>query len=291
MSRLEDRVALVTGAAQGIGAGVSRVLAENGATVVLTDISEAVEATAKGISDGGHKAESYRMDVTDVVEVERVVGEVLARHGRIDILVNNAGIYPRRRLVDMPEEFLMNMFDINVFGIFRCTKAILPSMMERRYGKIINMSSVTGPMVGSPAGGQTAYASSKSAVHGFTVGLALEVAQYGINVNSIMPGYVHSPSAFGTRGAVGGKDAETAMREFGLRIPMLRQGTSEDIGNVALFLASDESSYLTGTYIVVDGGNVLQEEFLGPYEPRQSPRPSPCRRPSSRTRSRPWRSR
>ena len=268
MSRLEDRVALVTGAAQGIGAGVSRVLAEHGATVILTDISDALKATAKEITDTGGKAESYKMDVTDTGEVNRVVEEVLGGHGKIDILVNNAGIYPRRKLVEMPEEFLMKMFEINVFGVFRCTKAVLPSMMERRYGKIINMSSVTGPMVGSPAGGQTAYASSKSAVHGFTVGLALEVAQYGINVNSIMPGYVHSPSAFGTRGAAEGMDAEEAMREFGLRIPMLRQGSPEDVGNAVLFLASDESSYLTGIYIVVDGGNILQEEFLGPYEPK-----------------------
>lgn len=268
MNRLEDRVAIVTGAAQGIGAGVSRVLAEHGATVILTDISDAVKETAKEITDKGWKAESYRMDVTDAEEVNRVVEEVLGGHGKIDILVNNAGIYPRRNLVEMPEEFLHKMFEINVFGIFRCTKAVLPSMMERRYGKIINMSSVTGPMVGSPAGGQTAYASSKSAVHGFTVGLALEVAQYGINVNSIMPGYVHSPSAFGTRGASEGMDAEKAMREFGLKIPMLRQGTPEDVGNAVLFLASDESSYLTGIYIVVDGGNILQEEFLGPYEPK-----------------------
>ena len=174
MSRLKDRVAIVTGAAQGIGAGVSRVLAEHGATVILTDVSEAVKATAEEIADRGNKAESFRMDVTDTGEVNSVVEEVLGSHGKIDILVNNAGIYPRRKLVEMSEEFLMKMFDINVFGIFRCTKAVLPSMMERRYGKIINMSSVTGPMVGSPAGGQTAYASSKSAVHGFTVGLALE---------------------------------------------------------------------------------------------------------------------
>ena len=268
MNRLVDKVAIVTGAAQGIGAGVSRVLAEHGATVILTDISDAVKETADEITDRGYKAESYRMDVTDTGEVNRVVEEVLGSHGKIDILVNNAGIYHRRMLVEMPEEFLMKMFEINVFGIFRCAKAVLPSMMERRYGKIINMSSVTGPMVGSPAGGQTAYASSKSAVHGFTVGLALEVAQYGINVNSIMPGYVHSPSAFGTRGAAEGRDAEEAMREFGLRIPMLRQGSPEDVGNAVLFLASDESSYLTGIYIVVDGGNILQEEFLGPYEPK-----------------------
>jgi len=268
MSRLEETVVIVTGAAQGIGAGISRVLAGQGARVVLTDISEKVEATAEEIHEDGFHAESFLMDVTNVEQVESVVKGVLDRHGRVDVLVNNAGIYPRKRLVEMPEEFLMKMFDINVFGMFRCARAVLPSMMERRYGKIVNISSVTGPMVGSPAGGQTAYASTKSAVHGFTVGLALEVAQYGINVNSVMPGYIYSPSAYGTRGAGGAEDADEAMRAFGLRIPMCRQGTPEDVGNAVLFLASDESSYITGTYIVVDGGNILQEEFLGPYEPK-----------------------
>lgn len=268
MSRLEEKVAIVTGAAQGIGAGISRVLASQGAKVMLTDISNKVKAMAEEIRKEGFQAESFSMDVTNVEQVESVVKGVIERHGKVDVLVNNAGIYPRKRLVEMPEEFLLKMFDVNVFGMFRCARAVLPSMMERRYGKIVNISSVTGPMVGSPAGGQTAYASTKSAVQGFTVGLALEVAQYGINVNSVMPGYIYSPSAFGTRGAGSTEDADEAMSEFGLRIPMCRQGTPEDVGNAVLFLASDESSYITGTYIVVDGGNILQEEFLGPYEPR-----------------------
>jgi NAD(P)-dependent dehydrogenase (short-subunit alcohol dehydrogenase family) len=268
VNRLKDRIALVTGARQGIGTGVSRVLARHGATVVLTDIHPGVRETAEGIRGGGHRVASHRMDVTSGDEVESVVNGVLSEHGRVDILVNNAGIYPRRRLVEMDDGFLERMFDINVFGMFRCARAVLPGMMERRYGKIVNMSSVTGPMVGSPAGGQTAYGATKAAVVGFTKALALEVAQHGINVNCVMPGYIHSPSAISLRGATDSDDSEEAMREFGLRIPVGRQGTPEEVGNLVLFLASDESNYLTGSEIVIDGGNILQEEYLGPYRPK-----------------------
>jgi hypothetical protein len=267
VDRLRGRIALVTGARQGIGAGVSWVLARHGATVVLTDVHSGVEETAEEIRGEGYRTVYHRMDVTRSDEVERVVNWVLEEHGRVDILVNNAGIYPRRRLVEMDDVFLEHLFDINVFGMFRCSRAVLPGMMENRYGKIVNMSSVTGPMVGSPAGGQTAYGATKAAVVGFTKALALEVAQHGINVNCILPGYIHSPSAVGLRGAADGADSE-AMREFGLKIPVGRQGTPEEVGNLVLFLASDESSYLTGSEIVIDGGNILQEEYLGPYRPK-----------------------
>ena len=266
--RLDGRVAVVTGAMQGIGAGISRVLARNGATVVLTDVSPKVGDTARGIIAEGFKAEHIVMDVTDPSQVAEVMTAIERRHGRVDILVNNAGIYPRRRLVEMDEEFLHRMFEINVFGMFRCSKAVLPGMMARKYGKIINMSSVTGPMVGAPSGGQTAYGSTKAAVIGFTKALALETAQSGVNVNCILPGYIHSPGAYGLRGSSGDADAEVKMREFGYKIPVGRQGSPEDVGNLVLFLASDESSYLTGSEIVIDGGNILQEEYLGPYKPR-----------------------
>jgi NAD(P)-dependent dehydrogenase (short-subunit alcohol dehydrogenase family) len=268
VKRLEGKVAVVTGSAQGIGAGIARVLSSHGAMVCLADIQESVEQTAETIRATGGKANAYRMDVTKAADVEQAFAKMVKDHGRVDILVNNAGIYPRRKLLEMDEEFLHRLFEINVFGMFRCAKAVLPGMMERRYGKIVSMSSVTGPMVGTPAGGQTAYGSSKAAVIGFTKALALETAQYMINVNCILPGYVYSPSAFGIRGSTGGADAETAMREFGRKIPMCRQGSPEDVGNLVLFLASDESSYLTGSEIVIDGGNILQEEFLGPYSPK-----------------------
>jgi len=268
MSRLEGKVAVVTGAMQGIGEGISTILARHGAHVVLTDISNKVSETADRIREGGGSASSKIMDVTSPDQVAEVFEEVITEHGRVDILVNNAGIYPRKKLTEMDETYMHLMFNINVFGTFRCSKAVLPSMMERRYGKIINMSSVTGPMVGAPGGGQTAYGATKAAVVGFTKALALETAQYGINVNTILPGYVHSPSAFTLRGSTKNEDAEKAMREFGYKIPMGRQGSPEDIGNLVLFLASDESSYLTGSEIVIDGGNILQEEYLGPYKPK-----------------------
>lgn len=268
MKRLNGKVAVVTGAAQGIGAGIAKVLAAQGATVCLTDIQDTVEQTAESLQKIGGKTHEYMMDVTKAKDVEQVFSRILNDHSRVDVLVNNAGVYPRRKLVEMDEEFLHRLFEINVFGMFRCAKAVLPGMMDRRYGKIINLSSVTGPLVGTPAGGQTAYGSSKAAVIGFTKSLALETAQYMINVNCILPGYIHSPSAFGIRGSKDSKDVETAMQEFGKKIPMCRQGSPEDVGNLVLFLASDESSYLTGSEIVIDGGNILQEEYLGPYKPK-----------------------
>jgi NAD(P)-dependent dehydrogenase (short-subunit alcohol dehydrogenase family) len=268
VKRLEGKIAVVTGSAQGIGAGIARILARHGAAVCLADIQESVDTTAESILVEGGKASAYRIDVTKAESVEAAFTKIAKDHRRVDILVNNAGIYPRRKLVEMDEEFLHHLFEINVFGMFRCSKAVLPGMMEQRYGKIVNMSSVTGPMVGTPAGGQTAYGSSKAAIIGFTKALALETAQYMINVNCILPGYVYSPSAFGIRGGAGGADADAAMREFGRKIPMCRQGSPEDVGNLVLFLASDEASYLTGSEIVIDGGNILQEEYLGPYSPR-----------------------
>lgn len=266
--RLENKIAVVTGAMQGIGAGISTVLASHGAHVVLTDISPNVSQTAENLLKKGYKASSKVMDVTDPDQVKNVFAEIQAEHGQVDILVNNAGVYPRKKLDEMDEEFMYMLFDINVFGMFRCSKAVLPGMKERRYGKIINMSSVTGPMVGAPVGGQTAYGSTKAAVIGFTKALALEVAQHGINVNTILPGYIHSPSVLRLRGSQDKKDAEEKMREFGYKVPMTRQGTPTDIGNLVLFLVSDESNYLTGSEIVIDGGNILQEEYLGPYKPK-----------------------
>ncbi len=266
---LDGKLAIVTGAMQGIGAGISRVLAEHGATVVLTDISPRVNKTAKSIQEYGGKAFSKLMDVSDGEQVSNVIKRIQEDRGPIEILVNNAGIYPRRKLIDMDEDFLKKMFDVNIFGMFRCSKAVLPSMMEKCKGKIINMSSVTGPLVGAPSGGQTAYASTKAAVIGFTKALALEVAQYHINVNCVLPGYIFSPSAFELRGSKSEEKSIEKMREFGYKIPFGYQGSPEDVGNLVSFLASDLSDYLTGSEIVIDGGNILQEEYLGPYKPEK----------------------
>jgi NAD(P)-dependent dehydrogenase (short-subunit alcohol dehydrogenase family) len=263
MGKLAGKVALVTGAGQGIGAGIANVLARHDADVVLTDISPSVAKTARQISEGGLHATAYQMDVTKTEQVENVVKQVIDKFGRTDILVNNAGIYPRCELLHMSDDFLQKMFDVNVFGMFRCTRAVAPIMMKQRYGKIVNLSSVTGPLVADPTGGQTAYASTKAAVWGFTTALALELAQYGINVNCVCPGHIDTE---------GGRDQtsdpnfpDRSLEELGRTIPMCRVGTVEEVGDLVAFLASDESSYLTGTHLIIDGGNVIQETYRGPY--------------------------
>jgi NAD(P)-dependent dehydrogenase (short-subunit alcohol dehydrogenase family) len=267
MSRLADKVAIVTGACCGIGAGIANVLANNGARVVLTDLSDAVDVTAQRLTKAGLKAIGLKMDVTSREQVDDAVERTLREFGTIDILVNNAGIYPRCELTSMSDQFLHKMFDVNVFGMFRCTRAVLPTMMKQKHGRIVNMSSVTGPIVGDPTGGQTAYASTKAAVWGFTVALALEVAQYGINVNCVCPGHIDTPGGRDQTSEPGFPDK--TMEELGHTIPVCRVGQPEEVGDLVAFLVSDESKYLTGTHIVIDGGNILQETYRGPYEPKQ----------------------
>ncbi len=161
MKRLEERIAIVTGACRGIGLGIAKVLARHGAYVVLTDVTDRVEDSVEAIRKAGFNAIALKMDVTKMDDVDETVQKVLGKFGKIDILVNSAGIYPRKDLVDMSDEFVHMNFDINVFGMFRCARAVLPSMMKKRYGKIVNMSSTTGPIVADPAGGWTAYAATK----------------------------------------------------------------------------------------------------------------------------------
>ena len=265
MNKLTNKVAIVTGAWRGIGAGIAQVLAREGAKVILTDLSEAVQETAQEISNAGHSAIAFKMNVSDTDQVNRVVQEAWTKFGRVDILVNNAGIYPRCNLIDMSDVFLRTMFDVNVYGMFRCARAVLPIMMKQRYGKMVNMSSVTGPFVADPTGRQTAYAASKAAVLGFTTALALEVAQYGVNVNCICPGHIDTPGGREQTSEPGYPDKD--VERLGSTIPMCRLGTPEEVGELVAFLASDESKYLTGRHIVIDGGNIIQETYRGPYTP------------------------
>ena len=265
--KLGDRVALVTGAARGIGAGISRILAENGANVILTDLSDEVEQTAAAIQRQGYAAQSYTMDVTNSHQVNQIVSDAIKKYRKIDILVNNAGIYPRCNLTEMSDEFLQKMFDVNVFGMFRCTRAILPSMLQKKYGKVLNMSSVTGPFVADASGGQTAYAATKSAVWGFTTALALETAQYGINVNCICPGHIDTPGGQ-EQARTDSEFPDRTLADLGGTVPQGRMGTPEEVGKLALFLVSDDAGYITGTHVVIDGGNMIQETYRGPYTPK-----------------------
>lgn len=256
MGLLKDRVAIVTGAARGNGAGIALAMAREGAAVCLWDITPEVEKTARGIRDSGFLARASRVDVTDVRQVTQAVQAAIHRFSRVDILVNNAGIYPSIPFLEVSDEIRDQCWDVNVKGTWNCTKAVLPFMIQRQNGKIINISSVTGPLVSAP--GFTPYAMTKGAVSAMTRSLALETAPWGIQVNAILPGSIDTPGLRQLARARG-EDPDQAMIAAGNAIPMGRVGSGEDIGRAAVFLASDYASYVTGAELVVDGGNVIQE--------------------------------
>jgi len=255
---LKDRVAIITGAARGLGEGIAKAIAREGANTVLfsrdTLRLQEHEQRIKGL---GQKAMSFKVDVSDANQVNKAVQEVLDQFGKVDILVNNAGISVHMPFVDIPDEVRDNVIAVNILGVWNCTKAVIPSMIKQKYGKIINMSSVTGPKVSSKE--MTIYSASKGAVSGFTKALALEVAEHNINVNAICPGSFDTPLVRSQAGRRGWASEDEYIREFGKEMPMGRLGTIEEVGDLAVFLASENSRYITGTDIVIDGGNIIQE--------------------------------
>jgi len=254
-ARLEERVAIVTGAAAGIGAAIARAFCGEGARVVVADRdSEAAEATAKEI---GHAAIAMRLDVTKEDQVRAVVADTLARFDRIDILVNNAGIMRKAYVKDMAEELWDAVVDVNLKATFLCSKGVLPAMIEARRGRIINIASIAAK-VGEPTA--SAYSAAKFGVIGFTRSLALEVAQYDILVNAICPGPI--PTALGQQGwregaQIEGVDLDRIMARVGSRSPLRRLGSVEQVAKMALFIASDDCDFTTGSAFNVDGGIVM----------------------------------
>lgn len=247
MVDLSGKVAVVTGAAQGIGREIALSLAENGAKVIVTDVTDQVFDVLKEIDALGREGLAIKCDVTDPAEGKDVVGEVLDKYGKVDIVVNNAGIYPARAFTEMTEEEWDRVLRINLRGTFHCTKAALPTMIKQRYGKIINISSIAGSVVGFQ--NLVHYSASKAGIVGFTRSLALEVAQYGININAVAPGTIETP---------GTKTDEIVYEQTRKTIPLNRWGLPKDVANLVVFLASDDSSFITGQCIVVDGGYTLQ---------------------------------
>lgn len=246
--RLAGKTAIVTGGSQGIGRAIAKRLAELGATVVICGRrQEVLEQVAADIRSAGGSALPLVCDVTSNDDVEALVHATLAETGRIDILVNNAGINRDTLLMRMSEDDWDTVLDVNLKGMYRCTKAVLRPMLKQRSGRIINISSVVG-LTGNP--GQANYAAAKAAVLGFTKSVAREVASRGITVNTVVPGYIDTDM---TR-ALSEDQRERLLKQ----IPLERMGTPEDIAHAVAFLASDEAGYITGQSLIVDGGLVMQ---------------------------------
>lgn len=232
--RLQDRICIVTGAAQGIGAATVAKLAAEGATVVACD-RRAQEVPGAALA--------LAVDVTDRAAVDAMVAEVVARFGRVDVLVNNAGITKDARLVKMTIEQFDAVIDVNLRGVFHCTQAVAPLMLERGAGVILNASSVVG-IYGNY--GQTNYAASKFGVIGFTKTWARELGPKGVRVNAVAPGFIETPILQTIPDKV-----LDHMRE---QVPLKRLGRPEEIAAVYAFLASDDASYVNGAVIEVSGG-------------------------------------
>jgi 3-oxoacyl-[acyl-carrier protein] reductase len=241
---LNDRVAIVTGAGQGIGQGVALKLAASGAHVVACDLNEqSALQTAGQVESMGSKALGLRTNVADRTDVLHLVETTMAEFGRIDILVNNAGIARSATLIRLTEQAWDDVMDVNLKGVFHTTQAVAQHMIAAEYGKIVNISSIYGR---TGTVGDSNYATSKAGIIGFTKSIARELARYNINVNAILPGMIDTPLLRG----IPDKYLQPMVKE----IPLRRVGTPEDIGSVTAFLVSDEASYITGAAIEVTGG-------------------------------------
>ncbi len=253
--RLDGRAAIITGAAGGIGGAIAKAFIADGARVLIADRDLAAgEAQAKALGDA---AVAFEVDVTQRAAVQAMAQEALARFGRIDILVNNAGIIRKAFVRDMSEETWDAVMDVNLKATFLCSQAVLPTMIDARRGRIINIASIAGK-VGEPTA--SAYSAAKWGVLGFTRSLALEVAPYDILVNAICPGPI--PTALGQQGwrdgaEVQGVGLDQVMARVNSRSPLGRLGTVEQVARMALFVASDDCDFTTGAAFNVDGGIVM----------------------------------
>jgi 2-deoxy-D-gluconate 3-dehydrogenase len=254
---LSGKTAIVTGGAVGIGLGISKRLAEAGANVVIADINaDNAEKAKQELLALGYKVDAIKTDVSNEAEAEAMVQKAVSAFGGLDILVNNAGIYPNILFMNMTTADFERVIDVNLKGVFLCAKKAADQMVsQRRGGKIVNITSIDALHPSTP--GLAHYDASKHGVWGFTKNIALELSQHKIWVNAVAPGGIATPGVQSVSKAPAGVDMSKMLEGFLAKIPMHRMGEPDDIGKVVLFLASDMSSYMTGTQIVVDGGFLL----------------------------------
>ena len=247
MAKLAGKVAVVTGGTRGIGLGICRQLASEGARVAVIGTSDrSVTPAVETLSGEGFDVKGYALNVADVAATETIFKAIVADFSTIDILVNNAGITRDGLMMRMKEEAWDDVIDINLKGAFNCSKAVMRTMMKARSGKIVNMASVVGQTGNA---GQVNYSASKAGLIGMTKSIAKELSTRGINVNAIAPGFIETEMT--------AELSHTATDAFLDNIPLSRAGQVEDVAKAVLFLASDDSNYITGQTINVDGGLVM----------------------------------
>ncbi len=253
---LKGKAAIVTGGAKGIGYGIAYRLAEAGAKVLVADMDEATaQKTAQELVSKGWSADAIKVDVSSEEDVKKMVAACQEKFGSIDILVNNAGIYPPAPVAQMTEDEFERVMHVNLRSVFLTTKYVSEVMKQQGGGKIINITSIDAlhpSMVGLAH-----YDASKHGVWGFTKNSALELAEHKIWVNAIAPGGISTPGVAAMSQGASAEQMAASTKAFMAKIPMHRMGEPDEIGMVALFLASDMSSYMTGEQIVVDGGALL----------------------------------
>ena len=256
MRKLENTVAIVTGGAMGNGLGIVKTFLKYGAKVIILDYDSSLENTVESLKKDGNDIEGYQVDIRDMEKVSKIIKEVAQQYNGIDILVNNAGVCKLEKFETMEDELRDFHLDINIKGTWNVTKAAVTYMKDKN-ASIVNLSSVTGPLVADS--GETAYATTKAAILGFTKALARELVDDGIRVNAIMPGYIRTPMVDKMAMDTNSTNPESVIDGIAQAIPMKRLGTIEELGELTAFLASDESSYITAQGIVIDGGSTLPE--------------------------------
>ena len=245
--KLKDKVALVTGGARGIGQAIAMAFAREGADIVVADVNlEVAQKTASEIEALGRKALALEMDVTDYAKVEDGMNKILDKFGKVDILVNNAGITKDNLILRMSQGEWDAVINVNLKGTFNCIKAVSRPMVKQRSGKIISIASIIGLMGNA---GQANYAASKAGIIALTKTVAKELASRNINANAVAPGFIQTEMTAKLPEVVKAKMLEA--------IPLAKLGTPQDVANVCLFLASEDSNYITGQVITVDGGMVM----------------------------------